>query len=104
LANPGRHCHTFPRRGMRLCELGSPPYLPSLFRGALARNSRNKHAVRVGSCGIGIRLDGPITIFLFTAFFVTPIVFNALFHLAASFIPRSYFAGATSALNTRLAG
>jgi len=40
----------------------------------------------------------PLTIFLFTAGFLTPMVFNALFHTAASVYFRSYSPGTASAL------
>src|SRR5262249_12049123 len=40
----------------------------------------------------------PLTIFFFTAAFLTPMVFNALFHTAASMYFRSYLPGTVSAL------
>ena len=40
----------------------------------------------------------PLTIFFFTAAFLTPMVFNALFHAAASIYFRSYSPGTASAL------
>jgi hypothetical protein len=40
----------------------------------------------------------PVSVFLFTAIFLTPMVFNALFHLATSVFFRSYSPGAASAL------
>jgi uncharacterized protein with HXXEE motif len=40
----------------------------------------------------------PVSVFLFTAIFLTPMVFNAMFHLATSVFFRSYSPGATSAL------
>ena len=40
----------------------------------------------------------PLTIFFFTAAFLTPMVFNALFHTAASMYFRSYSPGTLSAL------
>jgi hypothetical protein len=40
----------------------------------------------------------PVTTFLFTALFLTPMVFNAVFHAAASVYFRSYSPGATSAV------
>ena len=40
----------------------------------------------------------PLTIFFFTATFLTPMVFNALFHAAASMYFRSYSPGTLSAL------
>ena len=40
----------------------------------------------------------PVTAFLFTALFLTPMVFNALFHAAASVYFRSYSPGTASAL------
>lgn len=40
----------------------------------------------------------PVTIFLFTALFLTPMVFNSLFHLGMSTFLRRYSPGTTSAL------
>ena len=40
----------------------------------------------------------PVTTFLFTALFLTPMVFNALFHAAASVYFRSYSPGTASAI------
>jgi len=40
----------------------------------------------------------PVSVFLFTALFLTPMVFNSLFHLGASLFYRSYSPGAFSAL------
>ena len=44
------------------------------------------------------RLMHPLTIFLFTAVFLTPMIFNAFFHAAASVYFRSYSPGTASAL------
>jgi hypothetical protein len=43
------------------------------------------------------RWPGTITAFLFTAFFLAPMVFNALFHLGSSLYFRSYSPGTASA-------
>jgi uncharacterized protein with HXXEE motif len=40
----------------------------------------------------------PATVFLFTALFLTPMAFNALFHVATSVYFRSYSPGTSSAL------
>ena len=40
----------------------------------------------------------PVSIFLFTALFLTPMVFNSLFHLGTSVFFRRYSPGTTSAL------
>jgi len=40
----------------------------------------------------------PVPIFLFTALFLTPMVFNSLFHLGASIFFRTYSPGTMSAL------
>jgi len=45
------------------------------------------------------RLMHPLTIFLFTAVFLTPMIFNAFFHAAASVYFRSYSPGTASALS-----
>jgi uncharacterized protein with HXXEE motif len=44
------------------------------------------------------RLMHPLTIFLFMAVFLTPMIFNAFFHAAASVYFRSYSPGTASAL------
>ena len=44
------------------------------------------------------RWTGPVPIFLFTALFLTPMVFNSLFHLGTSVYFRRYSPGTTSAL------
>jgi hypothetical protein len=44
------------------------------------------------------RWTHPAAAFLFTALFLTPMVFNALFHLAASIYFRSYSPGTSSAV------
>ena len=44
------------------------------------------------------RWTGPVPIFLFTVLFLTPMVFNSLFHLGTSVFFRRYSPGTTSAL------
>ena len=52
----------------------------------------------IGASSFVTRWARPTTVFLFTALFLTPMVFNALFHLATSVYFRSYSPGTLSAL------
>ena len=77
--------------------MGSHRYLAALHRCALAQDSRDRAGPALVFAAVVSLWPRPFSIFLFLALYLSPMVFNAVFHITASVFYRSYSPGAVSA-------
>ena len=87
--------------------LEEQPHFADWARDHISSRYTNEHWRRIhflgivcaiGFAGVVSWVPGPVSVFLFTALYLAPLLFNMIFHAATSYLYRSYSPGLVTAV------